>query len=682
MASDLTNILGATLVKALCDKSYDKRKIAAGEVETLIKSYRRIEGGDIKIQKLLDAIKHDFMENHQSAYRKGGLIALASAAIGLEVDAGRFVESLAPCVIQCFADQESRVRYYACEALYNVTKVARRDILVFLEDIFDGLCRLFADVDSEVRNGAQYLDRLLKDVVTEAHTHTQTHNTHTDTHTCVMSVIVPLLAQRLKVINPYVRQLMLSWICVLDSMPESDMLRRLPLFLEGLFSSLSDVNRELRQGADSCMAEFLRELRHSDTLDARNVISEISPAVITACQSRQTFVRLTANVWLHSFVERATTIPSLRKLFPQYLSCVLGCLDDDEAEIDRIALASHHALLAAVAAAGETAEDASTTTDDANETSELEVAALVNVILDKLQLSGTECRVSCLAWVTMLLTKRPKEIEAHTHTLVELVFNTVKHPDSEVVVAALQVLALMSRVGSSLVTLATRLLALFREDHNMLEQRGRLVVRQLCLHVDCEQFYLTAASALQVETDLALAHQTAHLLNWTLLTSKETRAFREKLVNAPSASLVKALVVPWMHNPVSALSLSLWLGEYMLAFELVKRLAILEPSVEFLVQLDQLVHLLETPIFARLRLHLLELNTHAYLLKALLGVLMLLPQATAFQILQRRLEVVNNTLLYRDDTSSVLSKKKETTDKDTHTHTHTHTQKQTIKQIN
>lgn len=49
-----------------------------------------------------------------------------------------------------------------------------------------------------------------------------------------------------KVRNPYVRQFLVSWIAVLDSVPDIDMLEHLPEFMEGLLSMLSDPNRDIR----------------------------------------------------------------------------------------------------------------------------------------------------------------------------------------------------------------------------------------------------------------------------------------------------------------------------------------------------------------------------------------------------------------------------------------------------
>ena len=81
---------------------------------------------------------------------------------------GQYLDLLLPPILHCFDDPESRVRYYACESLYNVAKVARQDVLLHFNAVFEGLCKLFADGDPDVKNGANLLDRLVKDIVTEA----------------------------------------------------------------------------------------------------------------------------------------------------------------------------------------------------------------------------------------------------------------------------------------------------------------------------------------------------------------------------------------------------------------------------------------------------------------------------------------------------------------------------------
>lgn len=47
-----------------------------------------------------------------------------------------------PPVLSCFSDQDGRVRYYACEALYNIAKISRSSVLQLFDQLFDALCNV------------------------------------------------------------------------------------------------------------------------------------------------------------------------------------------------------------------------------------------------------------------------------------------------------------------------------------------------------------------------------------------------------------------------------------------------------------------------------------------------------------------------------------------------------------
>ncbi|AQK64656.1 Protein VAC14-like protein [Zea mays] len=71
----------------------------------------------------------------------------------------------------------------------------------------------------------------------------------------------------MNVLNPYVRQFLVGWITMLDSVPDIDMLGFLPDFLDGLFNMLSDSSHEIRQQADAALFEFLQEIKNSPGWD-------------------------------------------------------------------------------------------------------------------------------------------------------------------------------------------------------------------------------------------------------------------------------------------------------------------------------------------------------------------------------------------------------------------------------
>ncbi len=68
----------------------------------------------------------------------------------------------------------------------------------------------------------------------------------------------------------------------------------------------------------------------------------------------------------------------------------------------------------------------------------------------------------------------------------------------------------------------------------------------------------------------------------------------------------------------------------------------IEITLDLLITIDKLVQLIESSIFAYLRLHLLQVERNQYLVRALYGLLMILPQSESFLLLKQRLDCVPN----------------------------------------
>ena len=64
----------------------------------------------------------------------------------LQEEVARYLSDIVPPVLACFTDQDARVRYYACEAVYNIAKVAKGEVLVFFNEIFDALCKVSVNI--------------------------------------------------------------------------------------------------------------------------------------------------------------------------------------------------------------------------------------------------------------------------------------------------------------------------------------------------------------------------------------------------------------------------------------------------------------------------------------------------------------------------------------------------------
>ena len=71
-------------------------------------------------------------------------------------EAQKYRGDLVPSVLACFSDPDSRVRYYACESLYNIVKVLRASVLIYFNEVFDGLCKVAEIIVKKDLSQAKY----------------------------------------------------------------------------------------------------------------------------------------------------------------------------------------------------------------------------------------------------------------------------------------------------------------------------------------------------------------------------------------------------------------------------------------------------------------------------------------------------------------------------------------------
>ena len=326
----------------------------------------------------------------------------------------------------------------------------------------------------------------------------------------------------------------------------------------------------------------------------------------------------------------------------QALNAILSSLSHDNIEIKETASRADSTLRTLLQAAAD---------------SRFEIHTLVHALNAHLASQHVGTLVAALAWVHMLLRKSAARVMQLAVQIWPALFKCLSNPSEEVVRLAIEALAYMaSSTQQHFGPFIDHLLCLFRDERPLLEARGTLIVRQLCELLDPRQVFVTLAAGLQAEEDLEFASQMVQTLNLILLTSSEAWEVRLKLKEQPigtaaageeGAALFVTIYPAWAHNPVALLSVCLLAQAHEHAAELVLQFGRLEMSVPFLVQIDRLVQLLESPILTHVRLQLLEPEAHPHLLRALWGIVMLLPQSPAYHTLKNRLSSVPEIGLLR-----------------------------------
>ncbi|OAA49529.1 hypothetical protein NOR_01452 [Metarhizium rileyi] len=727
--------------RALNDKLYDKRKVGALELERVIRDLVASKEHQ-RVHDILEQLCSDYAYAvHQPHARNGGLIGLAAAAIALGPELPRYLSKIVPPVLACFTDQDAR---------------------------------LGADSELSVKNGAELLDRLVKDIVSESAASyvsvleapveldsndraiAEDQQTNPPTAFSLPSFI-PLLKERIWVLNPFTRQFLVGWITLLDSIPDLELVTYLPDFLGGLLKFLGDQNADVQTATQSCLDKFLNEIKRisrvkkgiveskksreggkrkrQESMDTESIRPDLDegdeidsdafddddedsaeeewiPGQDVEINYKNILEILTATLdspleedclleslrWIVEFLDispgevlpftpkiLAHMLPAMassKETIHQAATRVNTCLMDyvvslsddsglnyqgvpqsqsqtatpltlavdrpDDSHSNRVSISSvrEQGAQSPGHAQGRPASISGGVSVNSSQT-DLDYAAAVNS-LTLLFLNDHEAtRVAALTWLIMLHRKAPRKVLAFNDGTFPALLKTLSDPSDAVVTKDLQLLSQISRNSEDdyFASFMVNLLQLFSTDRKLLETRGNLIIRQLCISLSPERIYRTLADCIEKEEDVEFASIMVQNLNNNLITAPQLAEVRKRLRNLETKdgqTLFVALFRSWCYNAVATFSLCLLAQAYEQAYHLLQIFGELDMTVNLLIQVDKLVQLIESPVFTYLRLQLLEPEKHPYLYKCMYGILMLLPQSSAFAALKNRLNSVSS----------------------------------------
>lgn len=164
---------------------------------------------------------------------------------------------------------------------------------------------------------------------------------------------------------------------------------------------------------------------------------------------------------------------------------------------------------------------------------DLDYAAAVNS-LTLLFLNDHEAtRVAALTWLLMLHRKAPRKVLAFNDGTFPALLKTLSDPAEAVVTRDLQLLSQISRNSGDdyFSSFMENLLQLFSTDRKLLETRGNLIIRQLCVSLSAERIYRTLADCIEKEEDVEFASIMVQNLNNNLITAPELAELRKRLRN-------------------------------------------------------------------------------------------------------------------------------------------------------
>ncbi len=192
------------------------------------------------------------------------------------------------------------MRYYATESLFNVTKVIPSLAVQHFFILFEILRSLYADVDLDVRSGAELLDKKLKEVIVVA----------INSGSFSADACVPVFARFVYMRNKATKQLTLTWLREFsEKLIGAPILEFLHLFLGGIFAMVADPNPTIRQLAieflQSVLPKLLMNNQDFEDADAQQKVDfdKILQSLVLTMEHPDPFVRKVAMYWMSRIVQ-------------------------------------------------------------------------------------------------------------------------------------------------------------------------------------------------------------------------------------------------------------------------------------------------------------------------------------------------------------------------------------------
>ena len=727
-----------SLKRSLTDRIYEKRKLAALELEHIISDCIASNDFD-KINNIITQLRNDFAYNIHDPYaRYGGLIGLAAISIALgSNELPKYLNLIINPVIACFGDNDSNVRYYACEALYNIAKIAKGEILLYFNEIFDILSKLVADVENSVKNAADILDTLIKDIVCDKATnYISIINKNIDiidnnsnvqsyeqqsTKAFSLEKFIPLLKERIYATNTYTRLFIVSWLILLNSIPDLQLISFLPSFLDPLLSYLKSPLKDVKILTENFLKLLLQEIIkineikllpiNNDNIENDIYIPgedtlidypKIIDILINNLESNDNLIKSISLNWLTTLL--SISPKSFNLLIPKLLIILLKIISNNNSNLSNLAQNLNTKLMNLISSNNydsnfnllinnlllelsynnnnnnsnnnnhmlnnlsnnlknnlknldnknnsNNKNDFTINDDDDNDGNDNDNYHRNHSNIDN---SHNLIKLYSLDWLIMLQEKDSIKFMELNDKIFIILLKNLNCSNNKIIN---KILILLSKILNNsndnyFNNFMIDLLTLFKKDSNLLNTKSNFIIKKICKSLNSEKVYISLSHVLlkMFNDDISnidFIKIIVQILNNNLIIAPELNDLRLKLTknnnSIDNKILLTNLFKCWSINPPSLICISLLTSNYSLSYKIINQMVNYEININTLIQLDLLIQLLESPIFAKLRLDLLKPVKNINLFKCLYGLLMLLPQSNSFKILQNRLQSISSII--------------------------------------
>ncbi|KIH49127.1 HEAT repeat protein, partial [Ancylostoma duodenale] len=347
------------------------------------------------------------------------------------------------------------------DSLYNIVKICKVAVLSHFDQLFDVLWKdiVVSKEDFDIAN------------------------------------LMSLIRDRIYVQTSSNRKFIVQWLNVMLSTPAFNVLPYVAEVSDGLFRMLADGQPAVRDVTETLLGQFLQGIHNNpDALSHEDRSQMVSVLLAHAHEDEPPLGRKLALIWMDEFIRiyKDKMLPYLSS----YLTAVLPSLDCDTLKAKSV-------------------NDYLLTLIEANtKIEEQTINCVIEVLLKFVTHEKRETRIAVLNWIRHLNATMPSQLFLHMDRIFPVLLGTLSDTSDEVLLLDLHLLSdicqsnadrydvdlksfqlsedtvkNLSPVSPSLVKFAVSLLEMFRAEPALLNDRGVLIIRQLCLLMEPAHIY-------------------------------------------------------------------------------------------------------------------------------------------------------------------------------------------------
>lgn len=541
------------LLQSLVEKNYEKRKQAGHYLQKFIKDQYAMRRSSEIIEKSLKFFNEIYLHSVDDAYRQAGLMAFSAIASSLNIrDDTRYIEDLLVPVLSCCRDNATKVKYYAVESLYNIVKICRQSVLFMFTQLFRTIVDLCTGIDKDVKKATKKLDSLLKTIVVECEASAKLFSSEQ------FMELIKEMATGTGI--PYVQRMIVSWLTVLDSIPDFNLFSFIPNFLEGLFLMLRNRDLKLHNEALTLTKDLLAEIKN-DLANPNLNMDFIMETLVKMIKLSEPAIKIEAISWIDELLEKGEKL--LIKHFPMAIKAALESMSDEDVIIIEKAMNTNNKLLDHCKFYNKDVDIG------------LDFISIIEVLMSYIEHSSVKTRISALDWITILQLKSPESLEPSMEKLVSCLSSRISDPEIIVINSSLLILCNIAQYKEYFDKVINSILKEFSSNAEISADSTGSIIKTLCQGLGTELVYRSIAELLSVEKNTVFRKNIIEVLNDLLLIDRDFEEIRERLKycieieDLECVEFFEVLFKAWCFNPGCTLTLTFLVQFYVLAYEMV-----------------------------------------------------------------------------------------------------------------